>query len=56
MERSSGAVGTACDKQIDGRQGAGRPKLTCKKLTKKDCREWKLTKLTLKKGAPGDQV
>ena len=28
MERSNGAVRTACDIQIDGRQGAGRPKLT----------------------------
>ena len=33
VERSSGAVRTACDIQIDGRQGAGKPKLTCKKLT-----------------------
>ena len=31
------------DIQIDGRPGAGRPKLTWKKLTDKDCREWKLT-------------
>ena len=43
MERSSGAVRTACDIHIDGRRGAGRPKLTWKKLAKKDCREWKLT-------------
>ena len=43
MERSSGAVRTACDIQIDGRQEAGRPKLTWKKLTEKDCGEWKLT-------------
>ena len=43
MERSSGAVRTACDIQTDGRRGAGRPKLTSKKLTEKDCREWKLT-------------
>ena len=43
MERSSGAVRTACDIQIDGRRGAGRPKLTWKKLTEKDCHEWKLT-------------
>ena len=35
--------GTACDIQIDGRLGEGRPKLTWKKLTEKDCREWKLT-------------
>ena len=48
MERSSGAIRTACDKQIDGRQGAGRPKLTWKKLTEKDCHEWR--QLTLKKG------
>ena len=26
-----------------GGWGAGRPKLTWKKLTEKDCREWKLT-------------
>ena len=43
MERSSGAVRTACDIQIDCRWGAGRPKLTWKKLAEKDCREWKLT-------------
>ena len=43
MERSSGAVRTACDIQIDGKQGAGRPKLTWKKLTEKDCHELKLT-------------
>ena len=39
MERSSGAVRTACGIQIDGR----RPKLTWKKMTEKDCHEWKLT-------------
>ena len=38
VERSSGAVRTACDIQIDGR----RPKLTWKKLMEKDCHEWKL--------------
>ena len=32
VERSSGAVRTASDTQIDGRRGAGRPKLTWKKL------------------------
>ena len=37
-ERSSGAVRTACDIQIEGRRGAGRPKLTWKILTEKDCR------------------
>ena len=43
VELSSGAIRTACDIQIDGRRGAGRPKLTWKKLTERDCREWKLT-------------
>ena len=43
MERSSCAVRTACDIQVYGRQGAGRPKLTWKKLMEKDCIEWKLT-------------
>ena len=42
MERSSDAVRTAFDIQIDGRRGAGRPKLTWKELTQKDCRELKL--------------
>ena len=42
VERSSGAIRTACDIQIDGRLGAGRPKQTWKKLTEKDCRKWKL--------------
>ena len=43
VERSSGAIRTACDIQIDGRWGAGRSKLIWKKLTERDCREWKLT-------------
>ena len=43
VERSSGAIRTACDIQIEGRRGAGMPKLTWKKLTEKDCHEWKLT-------------
>ena len=42
-EHSSGAIRTACDIQIDGRRGAGRPMLTWKKLAERDCREWKLT-------------
>ena len=29
--------------QVDGRRRAGRPKLIWKKLTEKDCCEWKLT-------------
>ena len=43
VECSSGAIRTTCDIQIEGRQGAGRPKLTWKKLMEKDCHEWKLT-------------
>ena len=41
VERFSGAVRTACDIQIYGRRWgeAGRPKLTWKKLTEKDCSE-----------------
>ena len=39
VEHSSGAVRTACDIQIDGRQGTGRPKLAWKKLKEKDCHE-----------------
>ena len=39
LERSSGAVRTACDIQIDDRLGAGRPNLIQKKLTEKDCCE-----------------
>ena len=40
VERSSGAIRKACDIQIEGRRGAGRPKLTWKKLTEKDCHEF----------------
>ena len=43
VECSSGAIRTECVKQIDCRRGAGRPKLTWRKLTERDCRELKLT-------------
>ena len=52
MERSSGAIRTACVIQIDGRRGAGRPKLTWKKLTEKDCYEWKLTTVDPQERSP----
>ena len=55
MELSSGAVRTACDIQIDGRRGAGRPKQTWKKQTKTVV-SGSLPQLILKKGAPRDQV
>ena len=41
VEHSSGAVRTACDIQIDGMQGAGRPKLT-KKRRKEETDEERL--------------
>ena len=45
VERSSDAIRTVYDMQIDGKGGggAGRPKQTWKRLTESDCREWKLT-------------
>ena len=56
VERSSGTVTTACGILIDGRLGAGKPKLTWKKLTEKTAVSESSRQLTLKKGAPGDQV
>ena len=47
VELSNGAVRTACDIQVDGRRGLMRPKLTWKKLTENDCREWKLMTVDL---------
>ena len=43
VERSSGAVKKAFDIQVDGKRGPGRPKMTWKQLTGRDCREWKLS-------------
>ena len=43
VERSSGAVRTACDIQIEGRRGTIRPKQAWKKLTEKDCCELNFT-------------
>ena len=43
MEHSNGAVKTACDIQADGKHGPGRPKMTWKQLTERDCREWMLS-------------
>ena len=42
VERSNAAVKTAFDIQVDGKHGSGRPKMTWKQLTERDCREWKL--------------
>ena len=43
VERSSGAVKTAFHIQVEGKGGPGRPKMTWKQLTERDCREWKLS-------------
>ena len=43
VERSIGAVKTAFDIQVNGKSGPGRPKVTWKQLTERDCREWKLS-------------
>ena len=39
VERSNGAVKIAFDIQVDGKHGPGRPKMTWKQLTERDCRE-----------------
>ena len=43
VERSNGAVRTAFDIHVDEKRGPGRPKMTWKQLTERDCREWKLS-------------
>ena len=47
VERSNGAVRTAFDMQVDGKCGPGRPKITWKQLTERDCREWKLSAIDI---------
>ena len=43
VERSNGAIKSGFDIQVDGKRGPGRPKMTWKQLTERDCREWKLS-------------
>ena len=43
VERSNDAVKTAFHIQVEGKRGPGRPKVTWKQLTERDCREWKLS-------------
>ena len=43
VECSNGAVKTASDIQANGKHEPGRPKMTWKWLTERDCREWKLS-------------
>ena len=40
MEHSSCAIKCAHDIQIDGKRGPGQPKMSCRKLTERDRREW----------------
>ena len=41
VECSNSAVKIASDILVDGKRGPGRPILTWKQLTERDCREWK---------------
>ena len=43
VKRSNVAVKTAFDIQVDGKRGPGRPKMTWKLLTERECREWKIS-------------
>jgi hypothetical protein len=43
VERSSSAIKQVLDLKVTGNCGPGRPKMSWKALTEKDCREWKLT-------------
>ena len=45
VERCNGAVKTAFHIQVEGKRGPGRPKMTWKQLTERDCREWKLSSI-----------
>ena len=47
VERSNGAVKTAFHIQVEGKHGSGRPKMTWKQLSERDCREWKLSAVNL---------
>ena len=42
VERSSDAVRTACDIEVNGMCRQGRPQMQWKNLTENDCHEWKL--------------
>ena len=56
VERSGGAVRTACDIQIDGRRGRGEAQAHGRNWRRKTAMSGSSRQLTLKKGAPGDQV
>ena len=54
VEHPNSAVKTACDIQVDGKCGPGRPKMTRKQLTERDHIEWRLSILMI--DTPGDQL
>ena len=43
IQPSKGAIKSAYDIQDEGKPRLGRPKMTWKQLTERDCREWKLS-------------
>ena len=43
VECSNGAVKKAFHIQVEGKHGPGRPKMTWKQVTERDCKEWKLS-------------
>ena len=45
VARSNGAVKTVFHILVEGNRGPGRPKMTWKQLTERDCREWKLSNI-----------
>ena len=45
VERSSDAIKTDSDMQIEGKRGPGRPQMTWSTLTERDRREWKLNEV-----------
>ena len=53
---SNGAVKTAFDIQADGKCGPGRPKMTWKQLTERDCKSGSSWLSTLMIDIPGDLV
>ena len=56
VERSNGAVKTAFDIQVNGKQGPGRHKMTWKQLTERDRRDGSSQLWTLMIETPGDLV
>ena len=56
VERSKDAVKTGFDIQVDGKRGPGRPKMTWKQLTERDCRDGSSRLSTLMIDIPGDLV